>query len=140
MQPETIVVRETKAPNGYILDDTPQTVQVNANDTQTLTFYNAPAQTLTIQKYIDGTATPIRGVTFLITDSTGAALGNSTGEFTTDRNGRIVLYGLTPGVTVTAKEIRAAEGYVLDSMPQSITIKEGEAQVLTFYNKAEGEL
>ena len=97
-------------------------------------------QTLTIQKYIDGTTTPIKGVVFLITDSTGAALGNSTGEFTTDRNGRIVLNGLTPGITVTAKEIRAAEGYVLDSMPQSITIKEGEAQVLTFYNKADGGL
>ena len=43
-------------------------------------------------------------------------------------------------MTITAKEIRAASGYVLDSTPQSITIKEGEAQALTFYNKTDGGL
>ena len=137
---DTLVVKETKAPDGYLLDDTPQTVKVGPNDTQTLTFYDDSKQTLTIQKFIEGTTKPIRGVTFLITDSKGEVVGSSNGEFQTDRNGRIVLTGLTPGMTITAKEVRTVEGYVLDTTPQSILVKEGEAQTLTFFNAPEGGL
>ena len=137
---ETLVVRETKAPEGYLLDDAPQTVRVSPGSTQSLTFYDTPEQALTIQKYIDGTTKPIAGVTFLITDSSGAVVGSSNGEYQTDRNGRIVLTGLIPGTTVTAKETKTVPGYVLDTTPQSILIKEGAAQTLTFYNQASGGL
>ena len=138
----TIVVKETKPLPGYTIDPgtQSQTVTVNPADTQTLTFYNTPGTTLTIQKYIDGTTTPIQGVSFLVTDSSGAVLGPNNGEYVTDQNGRIVINDLIPGVTITAKETRTADGYVLDSTPQSILIKEGEAQALTFYNKSEGGL
>ena len=69
-------------------------------------------------------------------------LGPNKGEYVTDRNGQILLTGLTPGTTVTAKEIRVpSEEYVLDGTPQSILIKEGtEGQQLTFYNKRAGGL
>ena len=138
----TIVVKETKTIPGYIIDPAEQTktVTVNPEDTQVLTFYNVPTQTLTIQKYVDGTTEPIEGVTFLVTDSSGALMGTNNGEFVTDRNGRIMLTDLTPGVTITAKETKTVEGYVLDTTPQSILIKEGEAQTLTFFNKTEGGL
>ena len=117
-----------------------QTVTVNPADTQTLTFYNSPQQTLTIQKYVDGTTDPIQGVTFLVTDSSGQYVGPNNGEYVTDKNGRIVITDLTPGVTITAKETRTASGYVLDTTPQSILIKQGAAQTMTFFNKAEGGL
>ena len=133
-------MKETKAPTGYILDDSPQTVKVGPNDTQSLTFYNAPEKVLTIQKFVTGTTDPIPGVTFLLTDSTGATIGPDQGEYTTDRNGRITISGLTPGTTITAKEIRTVDGYVLDTKPQSITIKEGAGQTLTFYNEPVGGL
>lgn len=138
----TIVVKETRTIEGYTIDPATQTqtVKVNPQDTQTLTFYNAPKQTLTIQKYVDGTTDPIQGVTFLVTDSSGAVVGPNNGEYITDRNGRIVLTDLVPGTTITAKEIKTASGYVLDTTPQSILIKSGEAQALTFFNKAEGGL
>ena len=138
----TIVAKEIRTIPGYTIDPGTQTqsITVNPADTQTLTFYNTPGTTLTIQKYIEGTTTPIPGVTFLVTDSSGAVLGPNNGEYVTDRNGRIVISGLVPGVTITAKEIRTAEGFVLNSTPQSILIKEGEAQTMTFYNKAEGGL
>ena len=67
-------------------------------------------------------------------------MGSSNGEFQTDRNGRITLTGLTPGTTITAKETKTVDGYVLDTTPQSILIKEGEAQTLTYYNAPEGGL
>ena len=138
----TIVVKETRTIEGYTIDPgtQTQTVVVRLGDTQTLKFYNAPKQTLTIQKYVDGTTIPIQGVTFLITDSSGQVLGPSNGEYVTDRNGRIVLTDLTPGTTITAKETKTVGGYVLDTTPQSILIKSGVAQTMTFFNKAEGGL
>ena len=138
----TLVVTETRSIPGYSIDPNTktQTVVVNPNDTQTLRFYNTPSTTLVIEKYIEGTTTPIKGVTFLVTDSSGAVIGNSNGEFITDENGRIVLEGLEPGTTVTAKEIKTVEGFVLDSTPKSIKIKAGEVQTLRFYNQKQGGL
>ncbi len=138
----TIVARETRTIPGYTIDEATrtQTITVNPADTQTLTFYNSPQQTLTIQKYVDGTTDPIQGVTFLVTDSSGAVVGPNNGEYVTDKNGRIVITDLTPGVTITAKETKTISGYVLDTTPQSILIKQGAAQTLTFFNKAEGGL
>ena len=138
----TLVVTETATIPGYTIDEATrtQTVVVNPNDTQTLHFTNTPSTTLVIEKYIEGTTTPLKGVTFLVTDSSGAVVGNSNGEFITDENGRIVLNDLTPGTTVTAREVKALEGYVLDGQPKSILIKAGEVQTLRFYNAKQGTI
>ena len=138
----TLVVTETATIPGYTIDPAKQTqtVQVNPNDTQTIYFTNTPSTTLVIEKYIEGTTTPLEGVTFLVTDSSGAVVGPSNGEYITDENGRIVIDGLEPGTTVTAQEVKALEGYVLDGAPKSIEIKAGEVQTLRFYNQAKGTL
>ena len=141
----TIVIEETRSLPGFTIDPGTkrQVVTVNPADTQTLTVYNVPGVNLTIQKYVEGAKNePLEGVTFLVTDSSGMPLGPNKGEYVTDRNGQILLTGLTPGTTVTAKEIRVpSEEYVLDGTPQSILIKEGtEGQQLTFYNKRAGGL
>ena len=140
----TVVVKETRPLPNYTIEPgrESQTITVNPQETQTLTFYNIPANTLTIEKYLE-TETgnePLKGVTFLVTDSSGAFVGNSNGEYTSDENGCVVIPGLTPGITVTAKEIKVPEGVVLDSAPKSILVKEGEAQVLRFTNKMAGTL
>ena len=136
----TLVVTEVETIPGYVIDPAKQTqtVQVNPNDTQTLYFTNTPSTTLIIEKYIEGTTTPLEGVTFLVTDSSGAVVGPSNGEYITDENGRIVIAGLEPGTTVTAREVKTLEGYVLDTAPKSIKIKAGEAQTLRFYNTPVG--
>ena len=82
----------------------------------------------------------MEGVTFLWTDSSGGVVGPSNGEYITDENGRIVITDLEPGTTVTAREVKALEGYVLDTAPKSIEIKAGEVQTLRFYNEAKGTL
>ena len=137
-----LVVTETATIPGYTIDPAKQTqtVQVNPNDTQTLYFTNTPSTTLVIEKYIEGTTTPLEGVTFLVTDSSGAVVGPSNGEYITDENGRIVITDLEPGITVTAREVKTLEGYVLDTTPKSIAIKAGEVQTLRFYNEAKGTL
>ena len=138
----TLVVTETATIPGYTIDEASrtQTVVVNPNDTQTLHFTNTPSTTLVIEKYIEGTTTPLKGVTFLVTDSSGAVVGRSNGEFITDENGRIVINDLIPGTTVTAREVKTVDGFVLDGAPKSILIKAGEVQTLTFYNTPEGGL
>lgn len=138
----TLVVTEVETIPGYTIDPAhqTQTVQVNPNDTQTLYFTNTPSTTLVIEKYIEGTTTPLEGVTFLVTDSSGAVIGPSNGEYITDEAGRIVIDDLEPGTTVTAREIKTLEGYVLDGAPKSIKIKAGEVQILRFYNSKQGTL
>lgn len=137
----TLVVTETETLPNYIIDPNTQTqtVVVNPNDTQTLTFYNTPKTTLYIYKYIEGTNnTPLAGVTFQVTDSSGAVIGANNGRYVTDKTGRIVITGLTPGTTVTVRETKSVSGYLLDGTPQSIRIKEGAVQSLTFWNRAMG--
>lgn len=138
----SLVATEVETIPGYTIDPAhqTQTVQVNPNDTQTLYFTNTPSTTLVIEKYIEGTTTPLEGVTFLVTDSSGAVVGPSNGEYITDENGRIVIDGLEPGITVTAREVKTLEGYVLDGAPKSIAIKAGEVQTLRFYNSKQGTL
>ena len=147
----TYVVYESRVPDGYVLNQMPQYITVSNGTGNSwtsggagggsgsgggngLVFENDPTTTLIIEKYITGTTTPLKGVTFLVTDSSGAVVGSSNGEYMTDENGRVVIENLEPGVTVTAREIRTVEGYILDSTPKTIKIKAGGAQTLTFYN------
>ena len=79
-------------------------------------------------------------MTFLVTDSSGAVIGNSNGEFITGDDGRVVIAGVEPGTTVNVQEIKVPEGVVLDSIPKSIKISDDGANILRFYNKKTGYL
>ncbi len=155
----TVVVVESRVPSNYVLDPTPRVITVrNGSNSSTITgsssggtsgggndvvVENIPKTTLTIEKYLE-TETgnqPLKGVTFLVTDSSGAVVGPDNGEYITDENGRIVIPNLEPGITVTAREIKVPDGVVLDSTPKSIEIKGGiGGQTLRFVNKATGYL
>ena len=63
-----------------------------------------------------------------------------TGVYYTDEAGEIVLDNIEPGTTVTAREIKTVDGFVLNGNPQNILIKEGQVQSLTFWNQRKGEL
>jgi len=137
----TVVVSESRAPTGYIKDETPKNIVVRSGVTNNLTFDDEPATTLIIHKYIEGTANePLAGVAFKVVDGNGGAVGPDDGIYYTDHAGEIVLEGLEPGITVVAREIKTVEGYVLDGVPQDILIKAGEVQNLTFWNAKAGTL
>ena len=140
----TVVATESKTIPGFTIDEAThtQTVVVNPNDTQTLTFYNKPTTTLILQKYISGTKNePLAGVQFLVTDSSGAVVGPNNGYYTTDAAGQIVIEGLADGMTITAKEVKAVDGFVLDGTPQSIKIDQSQSpQRMTFWNERQGAL
>jgi len=110
-----------------------------SSDGNALIFGNDPKTTLMIEKYVTGTTNSLKGVTFLVTDSSGVVVGSPNSEYITDENGRIVIKRLEPGITVTVRETKAVEGYILDTAPKSIKIKTGEAQILHFYNSKQDE-
>ena len=137
----TIMVSETKAPTGYILDETPKSIMVKSGISNSLIFDNEPGTTLIIRKFIEGTENePLSGVAFKVVDGSGAAVGPDDGTYYTDKAGEIVLDGIEPGTTVIAREIKTVEGFVLDGTPQDILIKGGSVQQLTFWNKRAGSL
>ena len=62
--------------------------------------------TLIIRKYIKGTdREPLAGVCFKVTEGSGTPVGPGDGTFYTNSAGEIVIEGLEPGTTVTAREI-----------------------------------
>ena len=137
----TYVVSESKAPTGYIKDETPKNIVVRSGVANSLIFDDEPATTLIIRKFIEGTENePLSGVAFKVVDGNGGAVGPADGVYYTDKAGEIVLDGIEPGTTVKVREIRTVEGFVLDGTPQDILIKAGEAQQLTFWNKRAGTL
>ncbi len=129
----TLVVTEVETVSGYTIHEATrsQTVVVEPEDTQVLTFYNDPTQSVIIQKYISGTTKPLAGVTFLITYGNGMPVGGGSGEYVTDANGRIIITGLPAGTTIVAKEIRTVKGYALNPTPQTITVSGDLGQTVT---------
>ena len=129
LKPDTYVVTEIKAPDGYVLDSTSQTVKVDRNDTQTLTFTNTPIGGGQIIKVDADSGKRIKGVQFEIAKMNGERIGT----YTTDSNGIITLPQLADG-WYTATEIKAAKGYLLDSTPHNFEVKAGRTTSLTVEN------
>lgn len=135
----TLVVKETHARDGYLLDDAPQTSTVKAGQTVTLEFRNQPQGSLIINKLSSADKkTPLEGVLFQITYSDGSFVDNgalsSKGLYRTDKNGQIILSGITGTVIVT--EVETIKGYRIDdaSRSQTIEVRANDTQQLWFYN------
>ena len=136
----TLVVKETRARDGYLLDDAPQTTTVKAGQTVTLEFRNQPQGSLIINKLSSADKkTPLEGVLFQITYSDGSFVDNgalsSKGLYRTDKNGQIILSGITGTVIVT--EVETIKGYRIDdaSRSQTIEVRANDTQTLWFYNR-----
>ena len=135
----TLVVKETRARDGYLLDDAPQTATIKAGQTVTLEFRNQPQGSLIINKLSSADKkTPLEGVLFQITYSDGSFVDNGTlsskGLYRTDKNGQIILSGITGTVVVT--EVETIKGYRIDdaSRSQTIEVRANDTQQLWFYN------
>ena len=135
----TLVVKETRARDGYLLDDAPQTATVKAGQTVTLEFRNQPQGSLIINKLSSADKkTPLEGVLFQITYSDGSFVDNgalsSKGLYRTDKNGQIILSGITGTVIVTEEE--TIRGYRIDetSRTQTVEVRTNDTQQLWFYN------
>ena len=136
----TLVIKETRAKDGYILDDTPQTVKVKSNEVVTVEFRNQPKGGVLVKKVDAATNEPISDVEFLVTDSDGNFIGNANGKFITDSAGTFTITDIAPGTTLIIKETRAKDGYLLDDTPQTVKVKSNEMITLEFRNQPLGGL
>ena len=136
----TLVIKETHAKYGYILDDTPQTVKVKSNEVITVEFRNQPKGGVLVKKVDAATNEPISDVEFLVTDSDGNFIGNANGKFITDSAGTFTITDIAPGTTLIIKETRAKDGYLLDDTPQTVKVKSNEMITLEFRNQPLGGL
>ncbi len=147
---KSVVVTETRAPDGFLLDTQSQTVQIKEGRTVSLTFKNQPKGQLILQKRDSVTGQPLPGAEFRITTAAGCevgldgVIGSSTltqnGIFTTDAQGEIRITGLVPGAYVLT-EIKAPEGYTIDTPSTNVVIGQGgDTQTIVIKNSKLGSL
>ena len=140
----TLVVKETRAKEGFLLDDTPQTAQIKAGQTVTLEFRNQPEGNLIIHKLSSTDKQPLEGVQFKITYADGSYLADenghlsSNGLYWTNSEGQIVLSNVTGTIVVT--EVQSIEGYTIDpdTQSQTVVVNPDDTQELWFYNDPVG--
>lgn len=135
------IIQEIEAPQGYILDSTPQTVQVENGKVYTLDFYNKKSATLVVKVLDKETKEPIPNALVKVTDSNGAlihyegnldeqktrtvnarATENSQGYFRTNENGYFMIPNLAYD-TYFVEQVEVPKGYTIDRIPKSIKIQ-----------------
>ena len=136
----TVIAKEVRAKDGYILDDTPQSIKIKRNAVMTLEFRNQPKGGVLVKKVDAVTNAPISDVEFLVTDSDGNLIGNANGKFVTDSAGTFTITDVAPGTTLIIKETRAKAGYILDDTPQTVKVKSNEVVTVEFRNAPKGNL
>ena len=135
LKPGKYTVKEVSVPSPYLLDKTPKTVTVKANETAKVSFTNKlPRGNFNLQKTKEN-GKPLVGAKFKIwsvgNDPEGKKIGYSK-TFTTDEKGKIAVTKLKLG-TYKYQEIEAPSGYVLDSTVRSfkLTYKNSLTSVVT---------
>ena len=136
----TVVAREIKSVDGFVLDGTPQDILIKAGTVQNLTFWNKRQGALIINKLDAVTKKPLEGVTFKITTATGEFVPDENGKISsnglyyTDENGQIILKGVTGTLVVT--EEKSIDGYTIDenTRTQTVVVNPDDTQSLYFYN------
>lgn len=136
----TVIACEVRAKDGYILDDTQQSIKIKRNAVMTLEFRNQPKGGVLVKKVDAVTNAPISDVEFLVTDSDGNLIGNANGKFVTDSAGTFTITDVAPGTTLIIKEARAKAGYILDDTPQTVKVKSNEVVTVEFRNQPKGNL
>ena len=126
----TYIVTETRAPDGYVIDETPKTVELRAGQTYEVVFSNSRSYGLQIRKTIKGTNKPLSGCVFQVAKANGEIIG----KYTTNSAGLATVSGLEDGVYVVT-ELSCPEGYRLDSTPQNVIVKSGELATVEFQNE-----
>ena len=142
----TVVAREIKSVDGFVLDGTPQDILIKAGTVQNLTFWNKRQGALIINKLDAVTKKPLEGVTFKITTATGEFVPDENGKISsnglyyTDENGQIILKGVTGTLVVT--EEKSISGYTIDenTRTQTVVVNPDDTQSLYFYNAPIGGL
>ena len=145
LAPGAYVITEIQAPEGYVIDNPITNVVIGTNgDTQTVEITNSKKGSIVIVKKSEN-GTPLQGVEFTVKTSSGDVIANKEGDISTngiyytDENGQIIISGLEPD-TYVVTETATLPGYVLDTTPRIIALRENATHTEVFINKAKGAL
>ncbi|WP_285119837.1 SpaA isopeptide-forming pilin-related protein [Lactococcus petauri] len=117
---------ETKAPKNYTLDPTPVIFTIEEGEDNVIQLIKENTLTpgnVTLTK-VDDFKNVLAGVVFELQDIDGNTLQS---ELTTDEKGQISVKDLAPG-DYQFVEIKAPNGYTLDTTPHKFTIKPGQTE------------
>jgi len=129
LPPDSYVISEVRAPDGFILNSVPQTIRVNATgQIYRLEFTNAPMATLTIEKVCDNNR-PLAGAVFEVRRSSGELIS----RVATNSSGIAQVGAIEPG-TVLITEVQAPVGYMIVEASRTVEIRAGENRVERFVN------
>ena len=112
--PGTIIIEETVAPEGFILDQPARTYNVVAGEQLTTRWVNNRRPVWTVQKIDGNTDQPLAGVVFELRTFAGVQIQNPVNnsfEFVTNQAGQINLPHLDPG-TFVLTETRPLPGFM----------------------------
>ena len=130
LEPDWYIVRELKAKDGYILDETPKTVEVKKSVPTVVTFTNKPLSGIKIIKTDSETGEPLEGVEFSISKMNGEKIGS----FQTDKEGMIYISDLEDGY-YTVTETEGLEGYHWNQEPKTVEVKSGKQTIVEVENQ-----
>lgn len=136
VEPGVYYVHETKAPDGYLLNEEVFRVEVEAGKIVPLVVRDDPEPSLVIYKGDKNTGKGIPGAIFKVETADGDFIG----QYTTDAQGEALIRPIKPGHYVV-KEMSAPEGYELtEKCSKTITVKVGVINRVEFYDAEKGSL
>jgi len=135
LDPGWYTVVEYQAPYGFILDATPQNVQVTAETLHQLVFENRRLASLQIFKTCEFSGEPLAGARFRVTTQNGKFVG----DITTDASGRATIPSIEPGWYVIT-ETRAPVGYLITEPSRAVEVRATVPTVVNITNRPESNL
>lgn len=129
MDPGWYVITETKAPDGYVINEAAKTqkVEVKAGMIATLTFQHSKIFGLQIRSTVSGTGAGLAGVTYKITTLDNVAVAT----VTSDAAG-IAFNALQPGWYVVTPGTAPAGYSFTDTTPKNVEVKGDGLTVVDF--------
>ena len=136
---EKLTLREVETQKDYVLNDTPQTVELKENEITTIKFENElkKGQIKVIKVDLDNKEVKLAGVKFNVLDESGKVVD----KLVTDKNGEAVTKRLPINQEYTVVETETNKAYKLTKETQKVTLKQDEIKSITFTNeKRKGQL
>lgn len=129
LTPGTYYVKQTIAPDGYLLNTTTQTIKVLKDQVNLAKFFNKQESRIVIQSVVQGSDFGLAGCTYTVEDSSGKEVFHGT----TDTNGLLTTGNLEPG-RYTVKQIATADGYTCVQSSRTVDVTLNDATTVKFEN------